>query len=57
MVEVSPGDTARNWPTTGKLVALNHEEVVLEVNGAKGLLRVHFPRLGYTLKPIMSSKL
>lgn len=37
-------------PTVGKLVALNVEQVVLEVKGEKGIVRAHFPRIGYMIK-------
>lgn len=47
----------RNYPTTGKLVALSLEEAVLEVQGKKGPLRCHFPRLGYFIKVVKDSKL
>ena len=47
----------RNYPTTGKLVALSLEEAVLEVQGKKGSLRCHFPRLGYFIKVVKDSKL
>ncbi|KAF5321601.1 hypothetical protein D9619_000286 [Psilocybe cf. subviscida] len=53
-VKVAPEDTGRAWPTIGMLVALTHEEVTLEVKGpkAKGTVRVHFPRLGFSVRPI-----
>ncbi|RDB22647.1 hypothetical protein Hypma_010238 [Hypsizygus marmoreus] len=57
MVQVAPDDTGRNYPTTGKLVSLNKEEAVIEVQGSKGLLRCHFPRLGYTLRVARPQKL
>jgi len=47
----------RNYPTTGKLVALNREEITLEVTGLKGLVRCHFPRLGFTIKLGATNKL
>jgi len=56
-VQVAPEDTGRNYPTIGKLVGLNREELVLEVKGLKGLLRCHFPRLGYFVKLAGASKL
>ncbi|KAG6900946.1 hypothetical protein C0993_004383 [Termitomyces sp. T159_Od127] len=40
---------AKKFPTVGKLVGCNKEEVVIEVEGLKGLLRCHFPRLTYTV--------
>lgn len=49
--------TGRNYPTRGKLVALNKEEVTIEVNASKGLLRCHFPILGFTSRPVILNKL
>ena len=40
---------AKKFPTVGKLVGFNKEEVVIEVEGLKGLLRCHFPQLTYTI--------
>ncbi|KAF9534889.1 hypothetical protein CPB83DRAFT_843106 [Crepidotus variabilis] len=57
IIAVAPEDTGRDWPTIGKLVALGSEELILEVQGSEGLSRVHFPRIGYTLKPAVGSKL
>jgi len=56
-VFVAPEDTGRTYPTTGKLVALNNEEVVIEIKAAGNLLHCHFPRLGYTIRPVTSNKL
>ncbi|KAF4620067.1 hypothetical protein D9613_005226 [Agrocybe pediades] len=56
-VQVAPEDSGRNYPTTGKLVALNREEIVLEVNGSKGLVRCHFPRLSFFVRPATGNKL
>lgn len=44
-------------PTTGKLLALGKEEVVLEVQGNAGTVRVHLPRLGFVVGPAKGSKL
>lgn len=49
--------TGRNYPTTGTLVALNREEFILEVSAPHGLIRVHFPRVGFTVKADKSPKL
>ncbi|RXW25296.1 hypothetical protein EST38_g587 [Candolleomyces aberdarensis] len=56
-VRIAPDDTGRSYPTTGKLVALSLEEAVLEVQGKKGTLKCHFPRLGYVIKAAKDSKL
>lgn len=57
VIQVAPEDTGRSYPTLGKLVALNLEEVVLEIQAKKGKLRCHFPRLGYSIRPTKSAKL
>ncbi|KAF9462605.1 hypothetical protein BDZ94DRAFT_1260819 [Collybia nuda] len=51
IAQVFPDDTGRNYPTFGKLVGLNMDEAVFEVQGPQGLLRCHFPRLGFTILP------
>ncbi|PPQ72196.1 hypothetical protein CVT26_006927 [Gymnopilus dilepis] len=56
-VQVAPVDTGKNKPTTGKLVALSREQIVLEVRGSKGLIRCHFPRLGFSAKSASLAKL
>ncbi|KAI0700791.1 hypothetical protein BC835DRAFT_1326554 [Cytidiella melzeri] len=48
-VSVMPLDTGK-IPTYGRLVSLNREEVAIEVIGSAGRVRVHFPRLEYSLK-------
>ncbi|KAF7296554.1 hypothetical protein HMN09_01062400 [Mycena chlorophos] len=40
-------DGLGNSPTTGRLVALNREEIVIET---KGVYRCHFPRIGFTAR-------
>ncbi|KAH9483057.1 hypothetical protein JR316_0005157 [Psilocybe cubensis] len=49
-VQVAPDDYGKDYPTNGKLVALSRSELTLEVQGSEGLLRCHFPRLGYVVK-------
>ncbi|KAH9483070.1 hypothetical protein JR316_0005170 [Psilocybe cubensis] len=56
-VQVAPEDTGRNFPTIGKLVALSREEITLEVKGSAGLVRCHFPRLGFSIRRVPGSKL
>ncbi|KAK1224388.1 hypothetical protein PQX77_012684 [Marasmius sp. AFHP31] len=51
VVAIIPDDTPKLPPTVGKLVSLNTEEYCIEVKGAVGLFRVHFPRIGYTARP------
>ncbi|KAG5646610.1 hypothetical protein DXG03_002914 [Asterophora parasitica] len=56
-VQIAPDDTGRDYPTVGKLVGISRDEVVIEVQGSKGLLRCHFPRLGFTVKAVQPHKL
>ncbi|KAF8639822.1 hypothetical protein AX17_001078 [Amanita inopinata Kibby_2008] len=57
LVKVSPNDTGKNYPTTGKLIALSRSESVIEVTGTKGTVRCHFPRLNFTIKAATMSRL
>ncbi|KAJ4986173.1 fungal specific transcription factor domain-containing protein [Stagonosporopsis vannaccii] len=52
-VSVAPDDTGRGNPTTGRLVGIGVEEVVVqpEEEGEVGI-RVHFPRLGFVVKVV-----
>ncbi|ESK92203.1 glutathione s-transferase [Moniliophthora roreri MCA 2997] len=43
---------AKDYSTIGKLVSLNTEEICVEIEGKLGTFRCHFPRLGYTVKPL-----
>lgn len=67
-VSIAPDDTGRANPTSGKLVALSPEEVVIEPNefeesaGSRRRARVegvrlHFPRVGFVTIPSKPSKL
>lgn len=47
-VSIAPDDTARKFPAVGKLVGLSLEEFVIETKGKFGIIRCHFPRIGYT---------
>lgn len=58
-VSVAPDDTGRDSPTRGTLVAITPEEVVVvpENSGdgpapAVGQVRVHFPRIGFVVRPV-----
>lgn len=63
-VSVAPDDTGRDDPTLGTLVALSPEEVVIQPRETKGeekrdgrvSARVHFPRLGFVVRPGISEK-
>lgn len=48
-------------PTVGKLVALSPEEVVIKPQPLEPVasvdVRIHFPRLGFVVRPTPSSKL
>ncbi|SJL02100.1 uncharacterized protein ARMOST_05424 [Armillaria ostoyae] len=48
LVSIAPDDTATKFPAVGKLVGLNLEEFVIETEGKLGIIRCHFPRIGYT---------
>ncbi|CDO71392.1 hypothetical protein BN946_scf184908.g150 [Trametes cinnabarina] len=49
-VSVTPTDNGK-VPTIGKLVALNHEEVVVQTQGSAGKpVHCHFPRLNFIVK-------
>lgn len=48
---------ARNFPALGKIVALNEEEVIIQVQGQAGMLHAHFPRLGFSIKPVATASL
>ncbi|KAJ7619694.1 hypothetical protein FB45DRAFT_1007211 [Roridomyces roridus] len=41
-------DGPGNIPTIGPLIALNQEEIVIEIEGQAGVLRCHFPRVFFT---------
>ncbi|TFK75949.1 hypothetical protein BDN72DRAFT_831380 [Pluteus cervinus] len=49
-VQVAPTDNARDFPVTGKLVALNQEEVVIQVQALSGIVNCHLPRLTFSIK-------
>jgi len=52
-VSIAPDDTGRNHYTSGKLLGLNREEFVIEVQGSSGsLVRCHFPRLNFVVRGI-----
>lgn len=55
LVSVAPDDTGRDDPTTGTLVALSPEEIVLKPQilekPAEVQTRIHFPRLGFVVRP------
>lgn len=55
VVAIIPDDTPKLPPTVGKLVSLSTEEYCIEVQGAAGLFRCHFPRIGYTARPTAGS--
>jgi hypothetical protein len=61
-VSIAPDDTGRDDPTIGTLVGLSPEEVVLEpvkLDGKDAVVdvAVHFPRIGFVLKPLREAKL
>jgi len=55
-VSVAPDDTGRADPTIGVLIVMSPEEIVIkpqQLDGATPLVdvRVHFPRIGFTVRP------
>lgn len=62
-VSVAPDDTGRGSPTIGTLVALTAEELVIspqEIDGRAplvGSVRLHFPRIGFVVRPVAKSRL
>lgn len=63
-VSVAPDDTGRDDPTLGTLITLSPEEVVIQPRETKGEEKrggrvsawVHFPRLGFVVRPGISEK-
>ncbi|KAF8195933.1 hypothetical protein K438DRAFT_1719319 [Mycena galopus ATCC 62051] len=49
-------DIVHKFGTVGKLFALNREEFVLETQGSVGLVRCHFPRIGFAARPVSELK-
>lgn len=61
-VGIAPDDTGRDDPTVGKLIGLSPEEIVIEpydIDGRKASVQVaiHFPRLGFVVKPVRGASL
>ena len=57
-VSIVPDDTGRGNPTTGTLIKIGSEEVIIKPNEKAELdVRVHFPRLGFVVKTTNGSKL
>lgn len=67
-VSIAPDDTGRGDPTVGTLIAASPEELVIEpdlpeVVGKEGTkatvdgIRLHFPRVGFTVSPVRAAKL
>lgn len=67
-VSVAPDDTGRGDPTVGTLIAASPEEVVIEpdlpeavgkegTRATVGGIRLHFPRVGFTVSPVRGAKL
>ena len=53
-VVVWPTDTGATHKDSGKLVSINGDEVVIEVSGEKGSVRVHAPRHGFRVEKLDS---
>ena len=62
-VSIAPDDTGRGDPTVGRLVALSTEEVVVNPRSLPEAqilavdIRLHFPRLGFVVRPTSNAKL
>ncbi|SMQ49698.1 unnamed protein product [Zymoseptoria tritici ST99CH_3D7] len=61
LVSVAPDDTGRDDPTIGTLVALSPEEVVIKPLPLEHQptveTRIHFPRLGFVIRPVKQAKI
>ncbi|KAJ3723003.1 hypothetical protein C8R42DRAFT_665020 [Lentinula raphanica] len=59
MIEVVPDGSGQQFATTGKLVAFNHEEIIIQTKGAVSntLFHCHFPRIGFTPRKKQEHKL
>lgn len=63
-VSIAPDDTGRDSPTIGRLVVITPEEVVItpqKTGGGPGPsvgeVRIHFPRIGFAVRPVGQGKL
>ena len=63
-VSVAPDDTGRDSPSTGTLLAITPEEVVIKPREVSdkaaatvGEVRIHFPRVKSTIRPIRQARL
>lgn len=61
LVSVAPDDTGRADPTVGTLVASSPEETVIKPRNSEKPaaveVRVHFPKIGFVVRPVTESKL
>jgi glutathione S-transferase len=52
-VSITPVDYGRDNPSIGTLISIDSRRMALQhVNERTGTVTVHFPRFGYTVKPI-----
>lgn len=57
-MSVAPDDTGKDNPTIGRLVQFGLEELIIRPEGEKEIdVKVHFPRMGFTVKVMDESKL
>jgi glutathione S-transferase len=62
-VSIAPDDTGRDSPTVGTLLAIGPEEVVIkpqktDEDGPRvGDVRIHFPRIGFVIRPVGQARL
>jgi len=61
LVSIAPDDTGMNDPTIGTLVTMSPEEIVIKPQVLDKTpdveVRVHFPRLGFVIRPVDRAKL
>ncbi|ETI27281.1 hypothetical protein G647_09964 [Cladophialophora carrionii CBS 160.54] len=62
-VTIAPDDTGRDSPTVGTLLTIGPEEIVIrpqktDREGPRvGAVRVHFPRIGFVIRPVGQARL
>ena len=59
MVDISPVDSGSSHHDKGELISLSLKEVVIkkEVPNGRGQIRVHFPRINFSIKAAQDSNL
>lgn len=59
MVDITPVDSGSSHHDKGELLSLGIREVVIKkvVPNGKGHIRVHFPRINFSIKPVQEANL